>query len=182
MILRHGWRSAFVVTGLAGAVWLALWLSIYKTPRPESASAQQATITPRVRRPVAKLFRTRVVWGFTVAKAFIDPVWYFYIFWFPEYLEEVRHFSLAQIGALAWIPFVIAGLGNLFGGVVGSLLLRTAYSLEWVKNKQRMAIWCAEVQVDQPFKASVSFTTPGRPQLHAAESLRRLLLGDRNVC
>ncbi|HEY4048710.1 MAG TPA: MFS transporter [Acidobacteriaceae bacterium] len=128
MILRHGWRSAFVVTGLVGAVWLAVWLSIYKMPTAESATAQQSTTAARVHRPVAKLFRTRFVWGFTVAKAFIDPVWYFYIFWFPEYLKEVRHFSLAQIGALAWIPFVIAGLGNLLGGLVGALLLRWGVS------------------------------------------------------
>lgn len=128
MILRHGWRSAFVATGLAGAAWLALWLRIYKTPRAQNASGQDATKPSCVRPPVGKLFRARFVWAFTITKAFIDPVWYFYIFWFPEYLKEVRHFSLAEIGALAWIPFVIAGLGNLLGGVVAALLLRWGVS------------------------------------------------------
>ena len=47
----------------------------------------------------------------------LDPAWYFYIFWFPEYLKRARHFSMASIGKYAWIPFGVAGLGNHFGGM-----------------------------------------------------------------
>ncbi|MGH9692514.1 MAG: MFS transporter, partial [Bryobacteraceae bacterium] len=71
-----------------------------------------------------RLFRRRLVWSFTLSKIFMDPAWYFYIFWFPEYLKHSRHFDMASIGAFAWIPFAVAGIGNLLGGVVGSWLLR----------------------------------------------------------
>ena len=59
----------------------------------------------------------------------MDPVWYFYIFWFPEYLNHARHFDLAQIGRYAWIPFAVAGLGNFLGGMLSGFLLRRGLSV-----------------------------------------------------
>jgi ACS family hexuronate transporter-like MFS transporter len=64
-----------------------------------------------------------------ISKIFLDPVWYFYIFWFPEYLKNARHFDLAAIGKYAWIPFVVAGLGNLAGGALSGVLLRRGWSV-----------------------------------------------------
>jgi len=58
----------------------------------------------------------------------MDPVWYFYTFWFPEYLKNVRHFDMAAIGKFAWIPFAVAGLGNLLGGLLSGHLLRRGLS------------------------------------------------------
>ena len=74
--------------------------------------------------PVPVLLRTRFVRSFTIAKLFFDPVWYFYIFWFPEYLKSARHLDMASIGKYGWIPFLAADLGNLLGGwVCGRLIL-----------------------------------------------------------
>jgi ACS family hexuronate transporter-like MFS transporter len=56
-------------------------------------------------------------------------VWYFYIFWFPKYLKTTRHFDLAHIGKYAWIPFMVAGVGNIFGGWMSSALLKRGYSV-----------------------------------------------------
>ena len=117
ILLRLGWPSAFLFIGLLGFVWLAFWWKFYRTPAPAAA----ITAPP----PSAwRLFRTRFVWSFTLSKVFMDPAWYFYIFWFPEYLKHTRHFDMASIGAYAWIPFALAGVGNLLGGVLGSWLLR----------------------------------------------------------
>ena len=66
--------------------------------------------------------------AFTIAKIFMDPVWYFYIFWFPEYLKSTRHFNLASIGKFAWIPFAVAGFGNLLGGWLSGALLKRGFS------------------------------------------------------
>jgi len=70
------------------------------------------------------LLRTRFVAVFTLSKIFIDPVWYFYIFWFPKYLSTVHQFSLLQIGKTAWIPFLSADIGNLAGGALSAWLMR----------------------------------------------------------
>jgi ACS family hexuronate transporter-like MFS transporter len=116
ILLRFGWPSAFLFIGLLGFVWLGFWWKFYRTP--EAAVVEE-------RPPSAwRLFRMRLVWSFTLSKIFMDPAWYFYIFWFPEYLKHSRHFDMASIGAFAWIPFAVAGVGNLLGGVVGSWLLR----------------------------------------------------------
>ena len=59
----------------------------------------------------------------------MDPVWYFYIFWFPEYLKRARGFDMASIGKYAWIPFLVAGTGNLLGGALSAWMLRRGCSL-----------------------------------------------------
>jgi ACS family hexuronate transporter-like MFS transporter len=118
IILRFGWPSAFTLVGTLGFVWLAFWLKFYKTPA--EARAEAAVPPPNAWR----LFKTRFVWSFTLSKIFIDPAWYFYIFWFPEYLRRARHFDMAQIGEYAWIPFFVAAAGNILGGVISAALIR----------------------------------------------------------
>ncbi|MDE3197704.1 MAG: MFS transporter, partial [Acidobacteriota bacterium] len=110
ILLSFGWRYAFAFIGILGFIWLAFWWPIYRVP--EDSRAVPAEPVP----PPLALFRTRFVWSFTVAKIFLDPVWYFYIFWFPEYLKGARNFDMAAIGQYAWIPFLVAGSGNILGG------------------------------------------------------------------
>jgi ACS family hexuronate transporter-like MFS transporter len=132
ILALYGWRTAFVAVGLVGLVWLLFWLPVYHLPS-ESAAAQ--AVPPAFRQtqaapePVLKLIRTRFVWSFTLAKVFLDPVWYFYTFWFPEYLKNARGFNLAAIGKFAWIPFAVAGAGNLLGGWLSAYLLRRGASV-----------------------------------------------------
>ena len=123
ILLRYGWRQAFFWVGLSGFLWIAVWAWIYRTPQ----GILKEVAPPKV--STWKLFRTRFVWAFTLSKVLLDPVWYFYIFWFPEYLSRARHFSMANIGRYAWIPFGVAGLGNLLGGWVSGWILRRGFSL-----------------------------------------------------
>lgn len=117
IIIHSGWPAAFRLVGLSGLLWLAVWWPVYRTPF-STAESRAASV------PVWTLMRTRFVWSFTLSKVFLDPVWYFYIFWFPEYLKRVRNFDMESIGRYAWIPFLVAGFGNLFGGWFSALLLR----------------------------------------------------------
>jgi len=107
--LRFGWRTAFVAVGLSGFIWLLLWTTCYRTPQAESQHKEKIV-------PVGKLLRMRFIRAFTLVKMLLDPVWYFYIFWFPEYLKNGRHFDMETIGKQGWIPFLAADLGNLAGG------------------------------------------------------------------
>lgn len=128
LVLSVGWQSAFALVGLTGFLWLAVWLATYRTP-PDAADAR-----PQEAPPVWPLFRQRFVWSLTLAKVFFDPVWYFYIFWFPQYLSSRHGFSLAQIGAVAWIPFLAADIGNIAGGAFASLLLRRGLPVMTVRR------------------------------------------------
>jgi ACS family hexuronate transporter-like MFS transporter len=63
-----------------------------------------------------RLARNRNVWGIVLGRALTDPIWWFYVFWLPQYLSDARGFSLKQIAIFAWMPFVAADLGNFTGG------------------------------------------------------------------
>src|SRR5215831_7868635 len=110
LIATWGWQAAFLFIGLTGGVWLIAWWALYYTPKVKPGAAVERPV------PVMTLITTRMVIAFTISKIFLDPVWYFYIFWFPKYLKTTRNFDLPHIGKYAWIPFMVAGFGNLFGG------------------------------------------------------------------
>ena len=118
IVLKFGWRTAFAVVGAAGFFWLIGWLWIYHTPA--------GVVAPKAIRRMApwRLVKIRFVWSFTLSKVFMDPAWYFYVFWFPEYLKRARHFDLVSIGKYAWIPFLAAGIGNFVGGWLCGAVLK----------------------------------------------------------
>jgi ACS family hexuronate transporter-like MFS transporter len=117
----YGWRAAFVATGLLGFLWLAAWMAIYRTPpRDAGISAQPA----RRHRYAWSILRSRQLWGLMMTRMLATPVWWFYVFWLPDYLSKGRNFSLQQIGYFAWIPFVTVDLGKILGGSFSDRLLR----------------------------------------------------------
>ncbi len=125
LTVHYSWRTAFLVSGAIGLIWIAPWLSVYqRRPLPaepvwpsEEKSSNGWMQTLRSRNTVALMG----------ARFFADPVWIFFVFWLPDYLNRSRHFSLVQIGATAWLPFLTAMLGNLTGGYLSGLLVRTGF-------------------------------------------------------
>lgn len=115
--LHYGWRAAFVVTGAAGFIWVAAWLAIYRTP---------AGIPARTTEPIgwAAILRDRSIWGLALARLIADPVWYFYLFWFPKYLTDQRSMSLIEVASLAWIVYLAADIGSVGGGWFSGRLIR----------------------------------------------------------
>jgi ACS family hexuronate transporter-like MFS transporter len=111
----YGWRWVFFLTGAIGLIWTWAWLRMYSTPA--QAQVTEAGV------PWLHLFRFREVWGLVLAKFLSDAAWYFYLFWLPKYLYDVRGFDTKQVGAFGWIPYAAAGLGSLCGGWFSSHLL-----------------------------------------------------------
>jgi ACS family hexuronate transporter-like MFS transporter len=117
LVYAMGWQSAFVVVGLTGYAWLIGWWVLYRSPPGAGAGSARPA-------PPWRLLGTRFVGVLTVSKVFLDPAWYFYIFWVPKYLNSVHGFDLVMIGKTAWIPFVTADIGNLVGGWFTGTLIR----------------------------------------------------------
>lgn len=140
IVVHMGWRWVFFITGSVGFIWAAIWLKLYRPPEtnkfisPEEreyiASAMDAPGSAAERMPWLRLFTFRQVWGLMGAKFLTDSAWYFYIFWLPKYLGDVRHLNIKEIGYFAWIPFAFSALGSLSGGWLSSFLIRRGLSLD----------------------------------------------------
>ena len=139
-ILTYNWQMAFVITGSLGLVWVGLWLLLYQSPethprlsddeRAHIAAGQESHLRGDGRRPsIAHIARQRNFWGIALPRFLADPTWGTLTFWVPLYLTTVRHFDLKQIALFAWMPFLAADLGCLFGGALVLALQKRGVSL-----------------------------------------------------
>jgi MFS transporter, ACS family, hexuronate transporter len=131
-----GWRFAFLTAGLLGFFWLIPWLLLYHplAVHPRLTADERSLIETGRNAPTASplagmrrylsLLRQSNTWGILLGRSLTDPVWWFYVFWLPQYLSDARGFSLKQIGVFAWIPFLAADLGNFTGGFASDFLIR----------------------------------------------------------
>jgi MFS transporter, ACS family, hexuronate transporter len=126
-ILWAGWRWAFALSGALGMLWTVWWLAASKSPRPAEAAAA-APITEKIQ--WLRLAALRPVQGLVIAKFLSDAAWYFYLFWLPKYLYDVRGFDTKRVGYWAWIPYAASGLGSLGGGMLSSDLVRRGVTLD----------------------------------------------------
>ncbi len=139
-VFYHSWRAAFFVAGGLGLIWVIGWLAWYAPPaRHRRLSAgeramivdgqEPALATKRRRPPLGTLLRRRNLWAIAAARFLADPVWGMLSLWMPLYLVQVRHFDLKQIALFAWLPFLAADLGCLFGPAVVVWLQRRGIGL-----------------------------------------------------
>jgi ACS family hexuronate transporter-like MFS transporter len=118
LTLHYSWRAAFIACGILGLLWVGPWRMVY-----HSAPRSDLDAGPERERGL-NFLRDPRAWGVIGARFFADSIWFFYIFWLPDYLTHVQKLSLAAVGSLAWIPFVAAGLGNFAGGAASGKLVK----------------------------------------------------------
>jgi ACS family hexuronate transporter-like MFS transporter len=126
-----GWRSAFLLTGGLGFAWLILWLLLYRKPEQhprctndERSYIQSDSVEPATKIKWAQFLPRRQTWAFAAGKFMIDPVWWFYLFWIPDYLQREHGLHLTQIGLPILVIYVISDLGSIAGGWLSSSLIR----------------------------------------------------------
>lgn len=127
LLLMVGWRWTFVVSGGLGLAWLLLWVTLYHRRRTPPMIPDAERPVPAVDRGWAgwrRVLGTRAVWAVAAANALTNPVWFFYLFWFPKYLVEERGLSVVEMGRLSWIVYAAAGIGSIAGGMVSGALIR----------------------------------------------------------
>jgi ACS family hexuronate transporter-like MFS transporter len=143
----YGWQPAFLVTGALGFVWLVLWLFLYHAPErhPFVTPEERALVmegeaaghaAPSEKMPWRSLLGHPQTWGLLLARFLSDPVWWFYLFWLPKYLVEQRGFSMAQMGMLAWMPYLAADIGAIGGGWASGRLVARG----WDPIRARLAM------------------------------------------
>jgi ACS family hexuronate transporter-like MFS transporter len=133
---RWGWRGAFVGIGALGFVWLVFWLLIYRKPEqhPSVSKAELAYIRsdPQVSPAKTKwtaLFPLRQTWAFVVGKFLTDPVWWFYLFWIPGFLQSKHGITLTGLGPPIVVIYLISDVGSVGGGWISSALIKRGSSV-----------------------------------------------------
>lgn len=142
LALTFSWQAAFLVTGLFGAVWLVLWFRLYDTPErhrrlsdSERAYIRSDAEEPAVKVPWARLATFRETWAFALAKFLTDPIWWFYLYWIPKFLNEKHGVSLGKMGPPLIVIYLVADVGSIGGGWLSSRLLARG----WDVNRARKA-------------------------------------------
>lgn len=161
-----GWRGAFVVTGVMGFIWAVIWFLFYRLPAESVAETTQDALR-HAPLPWGVLLGRKPVWGFALTRFLLDPVFYFYMFWIPQYLHQERGASLEDIGRLAWIPFLMLGLSSPVGGAVSDILVRRG----WPAIRARKIVMAAAA-----FLTPVSIATLAAPDLVWALLLMSVLM------
>jgi ACS family hexuronate transporter-like MFS transporter len=148
LVVLVTWRGAFVVTGALGLVWLVAWL-IYYNPPEKHRSVSKAELDLILSDPVEKIesvpwsrvLPCKEAWAFAIGKFMTDPIWWFYLFWLPRYLQSTFGLSLQQNRLPLVVVYGVSTVGSIGGGYISSALLNRGKSAN-VARKTAMLI-CA---------------------------------------
>lgn len=139
--LQLGWEWAFIITGALGFIWLIFWLRTYKRPaeHPKLSLSELAYIQSDVQEKEEKiswvaLFPHRQTWAFALAKFITDPVWWFYLYWLPKYLNTTHGLTLDKIGLPLIAIYIFSDLGSIGGGWLSSFLMRKGWSVNLARK------------------------------------------------
>ena len=139
--IHWGWRWAFLSTGGLGFVLLIFWLWIYRRPEQHPGVSQAELDHIRQDRQVAgkqtnwlALLRRRQAWVFITAKFVTDPIWWFYLFWTPDFLQRNHDLNLMQIGVPIMVIYLLADIGSVTGGWLSSSLIKRGRTVNFARK------------------------------------------------
>jgi len=146
--LALGWRWAFVATGTFDLLWLALWLATYRDPdqnrrvtAAELAYIRSDPADAPVIMPYRSFLGRRQTWAFIVGKAMTDPVWLFYLFWLPKFLDTNWQVKLARLALPLIVIYLAADFGSVAGGWISSALIKRGWSVN--RGRKSAMLLCA---------------------------------------
>lgn len=145
--LTWGWQWAFIATGALGLLWLTLWIPLYRSPEVHAAvtPAELAYIrsdppetTASV--PWLRLLGYRQTWAFAVGKLFADPIWWFYLYWLPKFLDSRYGVKLSGVALPLIAIYVIADAGSIGGGWLSSALIKRGWTVNRARKTTMLAM------------------------------------------
>ena len=156
-----GWRWAFILTGGIGLLWLLLWLPIYNRPElhPSVSKAELNHIQsdppdpPAKRVPWLSLIPHRQTSAFAIGKYLTDPVWWFYLFWIPNFLRDQHGLDLTTVGPPLIAIYLIADIGSIGGGWLSSAFIKRGWTIN--RARKTAMLICALVVTPIIFAANV---------------------------
>ncbi|MCE5175561.1 MAG: MFS transporter [Bacteroidales bacterium] len=135
-----GWRILFLVSPAISFIWIGLWLylnnkknSRYKVQTEVYTKNEKASVEIKSYSFI-ELLKNKKAWVFIAMRMFFDPIFYFLMFWIPKFMSESRGISLDLIGKLFWLPFLVLGLSNIWGGYLSDKIYRKTLNLSFARK------------------------------------------------
>jgi len=165
LIVSFGWQWAFIVPGAAGFIWLVIWNKHYDSPEKHTGLSDTERELILADRPVLdvglseasgdesgagpwygfiRFLKYREVWGLMLSRLVSDGAFYFFVAWLPLYLAQERGFDMQALAFSVALPFVAADVGSLFGGWLGTRLIRAGWTIDAAR---KVIIWVAALMV-----------------------------------
>ncbi|MFZ0035654.1 MAG: MFS transporter [Sedimentisphaerales bacterium] len=158
LTVAFGWPMAFIATGALGVVWLVVWQMFYRSPEkhPRLSPAELAYIRSDPPDPVIKiswltLLRYRQTWAFVVGMFLSSPIWWFWLYWTPDFLNKKHGLNLLQLGLPLVVIYLIADVGSIGGGWLSSRLIKRGWT---VNAARKTAMLTCAICVVPVFAAS----------------------------
>ena len=162
LAVHFGWRSAFIMTGAIGFVWVVLWFFLFRQPREHSMLSQQELALIEAGReeesvakvPFSTLLSSRPAWAFFIGKFLTDPVWWFYLYWLPGFLNGAYGVDLSHLGLPLIEVYQASTIGSIGGGWLSSALLKRGWTLDRARKGAMLICAIAVTSVIFVYKAS----------------------------
>jgi ACS family hexuronate transporter-like MFS transporter len=147
--LNWGWQAAFIAIGSLGFIWVAFWLAIYRPPdsHPRLGKAELAYIRSDAPDAPATIKWTRLLgrretWAFAIGKFMTDPIWWFYLYWLPKFLDARYGIKLAQVAAPLIVIYLLADVGSVGGGWLSGALIKRGWSVNAARKTAMLIAAC----------------------------------------
>jgi MFS transporter, ACS family, hexuronate transporter len=156
-----GWRWAFILTGAIGFIWLVFWLPVYKRPEqhPKVSQAELDHIQsdppdpPAMKVPWVSLIPHRQTSAFAIGKYLTDPIWWFYLYWIPNFFRDNHGLDLTTIGPPLIAIYLIADIGSIGGGWLSSTFIKRGWTIN--RSRKTAMLICALAVTPIIFAANV---------------------------
>ncbi|WP_068877108.1 MULTISPECIES: MFS transporter [unclassified Phenylobacterium] len=150
--LAFGWQMTFIITGLLGLIWLPIWLLVYRRPREHKkvSAAELAHIESDPPDPVEKVKWTRLLgyretWAYAIGKFLIDPIWWMFLFWLPDFLGKRHGLDLKTFGPPLVAIYLLSDVGSVGGGWLSSRFMKMGWSIN--RARKTTMLICALLAV-----------------------------------
>lgn len=147
LTLAFHWQAAFIVTGAIGFIWIVLWIIFYEHPKRHNkltkeehdfilSDLEDETTNAEKKIGWGELLKYRETWAFIIGKFMTDPIWWFYLYWLPKFLNKEYGLDLAQLGAPLIVIYTLTTVGSIGGGWLSSKFI----SIGWEINRARKTV------------------------------------------
>ncbi|MGB7845282.1 MAG: MFS transporter [Candidatus Acidiferrum sp.] len=156
-----GWRWAFLITGAIGFLWFLLWMAVYRKPEehPRCSAEELDYIRsdrekPAARIPWVQLLAHRQTWAFLIAKFLTDPIWWFYLFWVPGFLQREHGLNLMNLGLPIVTIYLISDAGSIAGGWLSSQFIKRGHSVNMARKVAMLICSVCVVPIVYAYRAT----------------------------